>query len=344
MTNKAAAPKVSGQVFQGISALLTADNIDPDAFFAQYELCPSIEATIDKLVPFAIFIDMLNQLKQQTSVHYPSLYLAKIQTKQSASPYLSLIASAPNIDVAMKIGERFRYAYSEVTYWNSYIVDDLAIIQRQSFVPLSANDREHSLYAMAFFYRIFKNVFGDRAKFKGVSLIQSKNATNNEIEIFFDCPVSFSQDFDGFILTVDDYYKPNSKFDSKTYQQLLQTLTEHIVYFPQTLEFSTILKNLIIQTLSIGDASLEQIAKAVGINVSGVKRRLKKEGLTFKELILDVRMNVAKRLLVQPDVPLTQISLMLGYSEASAFSRAFKAIHHCSPKVWRHNSSNKVSK
>ena len=29
-------------------------------------------------------------------------------------------------------------------------------------------------------------------------------------------------------------------------------------------------------------------------------------------------MNVAKRLLVQKDVPLTQISLMLGYSEASA--------------------------
>ncbi|NQZ27895.1 MAG: hypothetical protein HRT55_16440 [Colwellia sp.] len=44
-------------------------------------------------------------------------------------------------------------------------------------------------------------------------------------------------------------------------------------------------------------------------------------------------MNVAKRLLVPKDVPLRQISLMLAYSEASAFSRAFlllKAVHRVS--------------
>jgi AraC-like DNA-binding protein len=46
-------------------------------------------------------------------------------------------------------------------------------------------------------------------------------------------------------------------------------------------------------------------------------------------------MNGAKRLLIQRDIPLTQISLMLGYSEASAFSRAFKAIYKCSPRAWQ---------
>jgi AraC-like DNA-binding protein len=73
----------------------------------------------------------------------------------------------------------------------------------------------------------------------------------------------------------------------------------------------------------------------VGLSESAVKKRLKKEGLSFTDVVVDVRMNVAKRLLVQPDISLTQISAMLGYSEASAFSRAFFTLTKLSPRDWR---------
>lgn len=335
-------PRVAGFVFQGITTLLQEANVDPVTFYEKFSLTPTIEQTLDQLVPFTVFIDILQALKQQTKIHYPSLRLATIQCEADSSPYIKLIASAPSIDVAMQIGERFRYAYSEVTYWNAYLVSDIAVIQRQSFVPLEISDREHCLYAIAFLYRLFKKVYGARAKISRISLIQPKDSSSNTIEVFFDCPVSFTQDFDGFTLGVNDYYKPNENFDVKNYQRLLNKLTEHLVYFPQTQLFSTVVKNIIAQTLSTGDSNLVNIASAVGLSESAVKKRLKKEALSFTDVVTDVRMNVAKRLLVQPDISLTQISAMLGYSEASAFSRAFFTLTKLSPRDWRKQFSSTI--
>lgn len=337
-------PKVSGLVFQGISILLKETNIDPIRFYEKFSLTPKIEDTLDQLVPFATFIDILRELKNQTNISHPSLRLSTIQNEMGNSPYIKLIASAPTLEVAMQIGERFRYAYSEVTYWNAYFVSDVVVVQRQSFVPLEASDREHCLYAISFLYRLIKKVYGKKLQVSRISLIQPKDNDSNAIEGFFDCPVSFAQDFDGFTLDVNEYYKPNENFDAKTYQYLLSKLTEHLVYFPKTQLFSTVVKSLVSQTLSTGNSSLVNIARAAGISGSTVKKRLKKEGLTFTDVVIDVRMNVAKRLLVQPDISLTQISAMLGYSEASAFSRAFYALTKLSPRDWRKQSKNHMSK
>ncbi|MBL4631726.1 MAG: helix-turn-helix transcriptional regulator, partial [Paraglaciecola sp.] len=88
--------------------------------------------------------------------------------------------------------------------------------------------------------------------------------------------------------------------------------------------------------------SLPNVAKAIGMSASAVKKRLKKEGLTFTQIVTDVRLNVAKRLLIQPDISLTQISGMLGYSEASAFSRAFYALTQLSPREWRKQRTKNI--
>lgn len=335
MSEENTSPRVTGTVFQGISRILKEANIDPVIFYKNFSLTPEIENTLDQLVAFEVFVDILHTLKQQTKINHPALRLSAIQNETDSSPYIQLISSAPSIDVAMQIGERFRYAYSEVTYWSAYLLSDIVVIQRQSFVPLNVSDREHCLYAISFLYRLFKKVYGERAKISRISLIQPKDSSSYAIESFFDCAVSFSQDFDGFTLNINDYFKPNERFDAKAYQYLLNKLTKHLVYFPKTQLFSTIVKSLVAQTLSTGDASLSSVAEAVGISGSAVKKRLKKEGFTFSGVVADVRMNVAKRLLVQPDIPLTQISAMLGYSEASAFSRAFLALHKVSPRQWR---------
>ncbi|WP_230633764.1 helix-turn-helix transcriptional regulator [Alteromonas macleodii] len=234
----------------------------------------------------------------------------------------------------MQLGQRFRHAYSEVTYWNSYITGDVAVIRRQSFVPLEMSDREHCLYAVSFMYRLYKKFHGENARVIGISLIQPSEA-DNSIDSFFECPISYGQDFDGFTLHIDDYYKPNKSFCVKTYQTLLSKLANHHVFFPETRLFSTTVKSLIAQTLSTGEITLHDVANMVGISSSAVKKRLKKENCTFSDLLIDVRLNVAKRLLIQPDIPLTNIAAMLGYSEASSFSRAFNALEQQSPREWR---------
>jgi AraC-like DNA-binding protein len=53
-------------------------------------------------------------------------------------------------------------------------------------------------------------------------------------------------------------------------------------------------------------------------------RRLEEEGTTFTRELDDVRRELGLQYVKSPAVPLSEISFLLGFSEVSAFHRAFK--------------------
>jgi AraC-like DNA-binding protein len=84
-----------------------------------------------------------------------------------------------------------------------------------------------------------------------------------------------------------------------------------------------------------GDASISTVAKRIGLTVHGLRRQLRECDVAYDELLLSVRQTLAMRYVESCDCDLTTIALMLGYSELSAFSRAFKHWHGQSPSVVR---------
>ena len=64
-------------------------------------------------------------------------------------------------------------------------------------------------------------------------------------------------------------------------------------------------------------------------------RLLKKEGSSYTHLLDRVREDMARRMLKHSNMQLTQISLLLGYSELSAFSRAFRRWTSLAPMDYR---------
>ena len=66
-------------------------------------------------------------------------------------------------------------------------------------------------------------------------------------------------------------------------------------------------------------------------------RLLKKEGSSYTRLLDQVREDMARRMLKHSNMQLTQISLLLGYSELSAFSRAFRRWTSLAPQDYRKN-------
>lgn len=63
------------------------------------------------------------------------------------------------------------------------------------------------------------------------------------------------------------------------------------------------------------------------------------EGMNFNLWINNLRVEEAKALLIAyPNYSLAQIAELVGYSEASNFSRQFKQITAESPSVWRQNN------
>jgi AraC-like DNA-binding protein len=81
-----------------------------------------------------------------------------------------------------------------------------------------------------------------------------------------------------------------------------------------------------------GNCELENVASACGIPPWSIKRQLRARGLSFQDLLLIVRQELAPLYLLKRGMPATEVALSLGYSELSAFSRAFRQWTGVSPR------------
>ncbi|AUX71901.1 AraC family transcriptional regulator [Erwinia pyrifoliae] len=89
------------------------------------------------------------------------------------------------------------------------------------------------------------------------------------------------------------------------------------------------------QSLLQGEPLLEEVADNMGLSSWSLQRRLREEGLSFTTLADNVRCEMAKHDLQQHQLPISEMALLLGYSEVSAFSRAFRRWFGISPRQWR---------
>lgn len=76
----------------------------------------------------------------------------------------------------------------------------------------------------------------------------------------------------------------------------------------------------------------EEIAGRLHLSRSTLKRRLSEQGITFSELVIRVRKQQSVRLLSTTNHSLQQIAEMLGYSDQSSFSHAFKSWFDQAPR------------
>jgi AraC-like DNA-binding protein len=84
-----------------------------------------------------------------------------------------------------------------------------------------------------------------------------------------------------------------------------------------------------------GNPYLDDISASLGIARWTLQRRLIQENLTFSELVALTRKELALKYIAQRYIPISEIATLLGYSETSAFTRAFKAWTGMSPNQHR---------
>jgi AraC-like DNA-binding protein len=87
--------------------------------------------------------------------------------------------------------------------------------------------------------------------------------------------------------------------------------------------------------LPFTDSSLGAIARALAISPRSLQRRLLEARTTFDELREQVREDLALKYVQQSNLRLAEISELLGYSQQSAFSRAFKRLRGVTPRQFR---------
>jgi AraC-like DNA-binding protein len=94
-------------------------------------------------------------------------------------------------------------------------------------------------------------------------------------------------------------------------------------------------REVLIRLLSGGVPTLEQIAAEVNTSVRTLERRLKAKGWTYKQLVDDLRRQLALRYVKDPRLRLSQLGFLLGFSEYAAFVHAFRRWTGSTPMRYR---------
>lgn len=84
-----------------------------------------------------------------------------------------------------------------------------------------------------------------------------------------------------------------------------------------------------------GHPGIRTIAPRLGSSVRTLQRRLEERGLSYKQVVADVRLRLARQYLEESGPSLGEIAFLLGYSELSAFDRAFRKWTGDSPGRYR---------
>jgi len=156
-----------------------------------------------------------------------------------------------------------------------------------------------------------------------------------EHEAYFGCPVYFGTDRDALLVSYDTLNTPNQLgdksismfFDSHLEAEVSKVKEEH------TLEHQV--RGEISRALSEGVPGISDVATSLGMSGRTLQRRLADHGYTFQVLVDESRRQLAERLLQQTDYSLAEVAFMTGYSEQSAFTRAFKRWAGQTPRSFR---------
>jgi len=81
---------------------------------------------------------------------------------------------------------------------------------------------------------------------------------------------------------------------------------------------------LICELLPLGEQQLETVAQRLQMTGHQLSRRLQAAGYKYPDLVDEVRQDLAEHYLASAELALTDIAFLLGFSEQSAFTRAFK--------------------
>ena len=149
----------------------------------------------------------------------------------------------------------------------------------------------------------------------------------------FRCPIFF--DWESMVMAFDAAILDRPIHEANP--QLHRLLDEHLRSLQLNFyeDYCGQIRHLIQQALSTGDCSIDRVAGFLAIDKRTLQRKLKAHGSSYQQLLDEVRFNIARRYMSESSASLTTLADMLGYSELSVFSSAFRRHHGLSPRAWR---------
>ncbi len=184
--------------------------------------------------------------------------------------------------------------------------------------------------------------FGDFPFAKLVHVTHAAPAYRDEYEKVYKVPVIFESDRNALLIDPTwlslKTHKPN--------RYVFGIFSDHARALLTSLENSKSIRGKVeaalIPMLHTGELGMDHVARAMGVSRTSLYRKLKAEGVGFDELLDDLRRRMALHYLNGEKVSVNETAYLVGFSEPSAFSRAFKRWTGTSPGQFKNGNGKKA--
>ena len=153
----------------------------------------------------------------------------------------------------------------------------------------------------------------------------------------FQCPLNFNASANLFTISATDADMQRMGANAQLSQLHDKFMLEYIARLDEDNLIERV-KLAIIDELASGNISDAIVAERLHLTERTLQRRLHEQGTTFKKLLTEVRIELADNYIRDSKLSLNEISFLLGFSELSSFSRAFKHWTGSSPRHYRQRS------
>jgi AraC-like DNA-binding protein len=151
---------------------------------------------------------------------------------------------------------------------------------------------------------------------------------------FFGCPVQFGVEENSFVLSARDA----DRLLPSANRQLAATFDRMLAEELARLDKSDVVSRCraaVLEHLSSGEGTAEETAKQLHMSPRTLQRKLAEANTTYLRLVDDTRKDLALRYIEDPRRSVTDITFSLGFSQPSAFTRAFRRWTALSPSEYR---------
>jgi AraC-like DNA-binding protein len=147
--------------------------------------------------------------------------------------------------------------------------------------------------------------------------------------------VYFGADRDALLVSEATLRTPNTLGDPGLSRFFDTHLAAEVRAFSDEMALDRQVREYVSKGLSAGAPALSEVARHLGMSGRTLQRRLAKQGRSYQMLVDESRRRLAQRLLRETDFSLAEVAFMTGYSEQSAFTRAFKRWAGQTPRSFR---------
>jgi AraC-like DNA-binding protein len=330
------APVVLAAAATGLVKFIENQHGDVDSIFGNAGIAPDMAGAPTLKVKLSAYCRLFEESARQIGAPNFGLWFGQQFQPRDLGMWGYAAVCSPTLGAALdNLVGLFHYHQESSTMQLRRGKDGLMRLEYQIYSSEIVERRQDAELSLGMFANILRECCGAKWAPLEVHFEHPRPEAWKEHESAFDAPVYFSQPVNALLFRPELLDRPMPGRDLKLLT-MMQTCLESIGSHRSGSDgLVDRVKTAIRVNLPNGYPSLEHIAGELRLAPAAIQRELHDYGVTYKDAVELTRQSLAHMYLDQRQLPLTEIALLLGYSELSAFTRAFTRWTGICPRAYR---------